>query len=542
MGRFKINRQQLPVKAHYFFFMAAMGPILPFLQVYGKQMGVSALVMGCINAVLPLLYLLAKPFSGYLVDRFRGWRKHIFMGLLAATSGCFVLMYLLPPLRGPVLPESGVFSNENCLDVTSCTAMNLTVTNSCSDDGRRSSCSWNCSQAGLFNASMYFSATVEANISHTTSCFVDQDYPGVRCWANDSCSIRCDDSAYESECVYSSPTFLGFVVLMSFGLIGYNVCNSISDAVCFDVLGEGGQMSFGRQRVWGSIGFGIAALMAGYSVDLWATSNTVKSYTPAFALVFGFACVDLVCCLNRLHLPIMSSTDSIVKDVWELVKIKPISIFLSFATVVGILDSFVIFFLFWYMEDLAKSTGYTHDIKLIEGVTVFAETLGGEIIFFSLSGKILKKIGYGYSFVCCFAAYALRLLLISVAPQPWWIAFFELFMQGPTYALSYTTIVSYASVVAPPGTSATVQGIVAGIDDGLGFALGSFIGGMLYKHYSGIVTLRIFASLAATASIVYLITHLTYLRHLMPATNTRDKTEWKSPEEAAEVCVSATEK
>ena len=41
-------------------------------------------------------------------------------------------------------------------------------------------------------------------------------------------------------------------------------------------------------------------------------------------------------------------------------------------------------------------------------------------------------------------------------------------MQGPTYALCYTTIVAYASVVAPPGTSATVQGIVAGIDDGLG--------------------------------------------------------------------------
>lgn len=41
-------------------------------------------------------------------------------------------------------------------------------------------------------------------------------------------------------------------------------------------------------------------------------------------------------------------------------------------------------------------------------------------------------------------------------------------MQGPTYALCYTTIVAYASAVSPPGTSATVQGIVAGMDDGLG--------------------------------------------------------------------------
>lgn len=43
-------------------------------------------------------------------------------------------------------------------------------------------------------------------------------------------------------------------------------------------------------------------------------------------------------------------------------------------------------------------------------------------------------------------------------------------MQGPTYALCYTTIVAYASAVSPPGTSATVQGIVAGMDDGLGIS------------------------------------------------------------------------
>lgn len=40
-----------------------------------------------------------------------------------------------------------------------------------------------------------------------------------------------------------------------------------------------------------------------------------------------------------------------------------------------------------YLEDLAMATGYMGEIKLIEGLIVAAETLGGEIIFFSLSGK-----------------------------------------------------------------------------------------------------------------------------------------------------------
>lgn len=42
---------------------------------------------------------------------------------------------------------------------------------------------------------------------------------------------------------------------------------------------------------------------------------------------------------------------------------------------------------FRYLEDLAAATGYAHNIKLLEGLTVAAETLGGEVLFFSLSGK-----------------------------------------------------------------------------------------------------------------------------------------------------------
>lgn len=52
-------------------------------------------------------------------------------------------------------------------------------------------------------------------------------------------------------------------------------------------------------------------------------------------------------------------------------------------------------------------------------------------------------------------------------------------MQGSSYALCYTCIVAYASAISPPGTTATIQGLVAGMDDGLGFAIGSLIGGQM---------------------------------------------------------------
>lgn len=116
---------------------------------------------------------------------------------------------------------------------------------------------------------------------------------------------------------------------------------------------------------------------------------------------------------------------------------------------------------------MAKSTG-TSNVKLIEGLVVAAETLGGEVIFFSLSGKILERFGHVHSFSMCFVNYGLRLGLISVVPNPWWILPIEFALQGPTYALTYTTIVAYAAAIAPPGASATMQGIAAGMDDGFG--------------------------------------------------------------------------
>lgn len=101
------------------FLILAMGPILPFLPVYGKQLGISPLIMGSITAILPILFLIAKPAFGFVVDYFRAWRKLIFITLLAVTSGCYILMYFLPILPGPILPDHQ-FQNISCSSLPSC--------------------------------------------------------------------------------------------------------------------------------------------------------------------------------------------------------------------------------------------------------------------------------------------------------------------------------------------------------------------------------------------------------------------------------------
>ncbi|CAG5076595.1 Similar to Mfsd6: Major facilitator superfamily domain-containing protein 6 (Mus musculus) [Cotesia congregata] len=511
-----------------------MGPILPYLSVYGKQLGISPLVMGSVTGILPVLYLLSKPVFGFLVDYFRNQRKLIFICLLIMGSLSLVLLYFLPSPAGEFhkyLNKTIDITYSKC-NIEPC----LNQTRGKNYQNRAISyhadltCLNKCQQEKILNVSTVLVSEASEllpicidNVDFNNTCH--NNHTAVEC--NVTCLIN--DIDIVEEYLYYSARFWGFVILMALGCICFNVANSIS---------EGSSMGYGRQRVWGSIGWGITALLAGYAIDLVSEDEYYKSYTPAFILVIVFTGFDIISC-TKLQLPIMSRSDNIAKDVWKLLKLPKIYIFLIFATIAGIIDSFLIYFLFWYIEDLAKQTDFLSQIKLIEGLVVAAQTLGGEVLVFSLSGKILKKFGYGYTMTFCFVCYSIRLLLISLSPNPWWIVLIELFMQGPSYALCYTIIVGFASVVAPPGTSATVQGIVAGMDDGFGFALGSFIGGILYKMIGGAMTLRLFSLLSILTAISYLILYVTILKDGMPKTkneSSRDNIKWKSPQDAAEDC------
>jgi hypothetical protein len=69
------------------------------------------------------------------------------------------------------------------------------------------------------------------------------------------------------------------------------------------------------------------------------------------------------------------------------------------------------------------------------------------------------------SLVLC--AFGVRFVIYSLLKNPWWCLPVELF-QGFTFGLFYATMASYASIVAPPGTEATVQGTVGAVFEGIG--------------------------------------------------------------------------
>ncbi|XP_028164395.1 major facilitator superfamily domain-containing protein 6 [Ostrinia furnacalis] len=519
--KFKIDRGLLPIKAHFFFFFAALGPLLPQMNVFGRQLGVSPGVMGLITAVLPLLWAAAKPLFGYVVDYWPAHRKLVFMLLITIMTGSYCCLWFLPM---PEPPDAEPPILEYVYTLNDTIYLKKYTHDTYLD---KYSCHWNCSTSSNFAAylsnSTYINTLYVDDTVRNDSCslfhmeFDDVRQGEVTCVPKIDCNLLCfeedmtvnrsrrDVSNFSDEHLvvdytkdglgakdiyaktkvahrtveeksddgsfYMTASFWAFVVLMCLGTVAFNVANCIGDAVCFDVLGPERSSKYGAQRAWGTAGYGITALLGGWLVDS-VSSGEYKDFTPAFVVAIAATAVDLYSC-RALTLPALSSPEDSGAALRQVLKMPRVLVFIVFAVVAGTFDSFIIYYMFWFLEELAEKTGHMAQIKLIEGVVVAGQSFIGELLFFYFSGKIIKRWGYGPTMSFSLLCYGLRMVFISLIQHPWHLVFIESIMQGPTYALCYSCIVGYAAHVAPEGYSATVQGIVAGMDDGVGKSLSS---------------------------------------------------------------------
>lgn len=84
------------------------------------------------------------------------------------------------------------------------------------------------------------------------------------------------------------------------------------------------------------------------------------------------------------------------------------------------------------------------------------QCFGGELPFFFISGKLLKKIGHVNAMSLVLFGFGVRFFCYSLLTNPWYVLPVEL-LNGVTFGVFYATMASYASIVAPPGTEATMQ-------------------------------------------------------------------------------------
>lgn len=149
---------------------------------------------------------------------------------------------------------------------------------------------------------------------------------------------------------------------------------------------------------------------------------------------------------------------TIIKDIRKLLGDIRIYVYILWCISIGLFTALIWNFLFWLIEDLASNQGCDSQqwVKSLEGILIAVQCLIGETPFFFFSGWILNKLGHIHSMTLIMLVFSIRLILYSVIPNPWWFLPVEL-LNGFTFGLFYSCMVSYASILAPTGTEATMQ-------------------------------------------------------------------------------------
>lgn len=221
----------------------------------------------------------------------------------------------------------------------------------------------------------------------------------------------------------------------------------------------------------------------------WVADGGEKDYSITFYFADILLLLVLVC-FCFLEVEVEKSEGEFMRDVFKLIRLVHIDIFMLMMLLLGTCWGFLEAFLFVFLIELNASS-------TMLGITV---TLGAVVglPFLYISDIIVKKTGRIVLLLGGFFVYALRFIGYSFITNPWLSLPFEA-LEAVTVHLMGISMSLFCASAAPQGLLATLHGLAGSVHYSIGRGVGSFVGGYLISIYGTRNTFRIFG-IAATAS------------------------------------------
>ncbi|WAQ98189.1 MFD6A-like protein [Mya arenaria] len=515
----EVNRQLFPVKLMYFFFFAGQGAILPFIPVYMRQLGLSATETGIIYGVMPFVAFFVRPLIGVLSDKIQN-HKAVLIVCVLLTGVLYNLLLLTPTkqthdnsahaitvhmqcshddsfIRDCMVAHGGCeIGFKQALDANNFTEISKTCVFQCSVERDSIKAGSTCFTADVGTLSgvtcgsvvmtSCFKVTLRAysqmkfrwEIARIEATHADYDlknltFNGTNYWqllceseTVFNCNFHCTPEINQ-KCMSTissddklSETFWIFLIIFLFCNIAISPVKNLIAAIAYDILGEK-RGSWGRQRLWGTVGYIIFAVASTFVMDAISQNTNNVDYSVSFYI---FLALLISSCVVGYFLKLSENIHcgQLFKNILGLLKYPKVVVFLIAMACYGIMNGVIEAFLFWYLIMLGAS-------QKILGLCLVFQCVP-EIIMLQFAGKIIKRIGHmSCLHIACFG-YAIRFFCYSIIPGPWYVLPVEL-LHCLTFALMYAAASSFASEISPEGMSATAQGLVGGLYFGFGMML-----------------------------------------------------------------------
>lgn len=297
-------------------------------------------------------------------------------------------------------------------------------------------------------------------------------------------------------------TFLLLIPIVAVYAFFFAPIIPLVDNAVMAMLGERGG-EYGRQRVWGAYGWGIAAAIIGLIIQRSGLQWSFIGFLTLWLVLLAIG--------TRLPMVVKSAGGKFWQELRSLLANRHWILFLAVALIEGMSLGIFLNFLFLYLEDMGAS-------RTIMGLSLTAATVS-EILVFLYSRKLLARWSAQFLLAVSMIFIVIRALAYVNMTAPWQVLFINL-LHGPTFALLWTSGVAYANKMAPPGLGATAQGVFAGTVMGLGSAIGAFSGGFLYDAYGAVVAFQ-WAGMASLLALILFtwVNRRSFVRQLQPIKN-----------------------
>lgn len=271
--------------------------------------------------------------------------------------------------------------------------------------------------------------------------------------AEDTVNVKADSNDFEFYQFWIFAFF--FNVIYDCGISVF----ALTDAACCETVHNLGK-EFGKERMWGAIGWGLFAPIGGFLDDY------TGDYLAA-SILFGVMNVLMLMNLSRMNMDKPHFPQNILRNVGTVARSRTFLCFEVWTLINGIGFGIIWYSLVWFVASIGGD-------KLVCGLVHAIQCCVGEVPFMFFSGKILQKVGRANVITLSLLASCARFLWYSQLQNPWLVLLSE-WTHGVTYGLFYTTMAAFAKENAKPGTEATIQAIVFSAYDSLGKSFTPFL-------------------------------------------------------------------
>lgn len=469
----QVNRKLLLPKFFYFCFFSAWGSLLPYLALYFKQLLLTPSQVGILLGLKPFVNFLATPVWGAIVDKFHIHKFAVVVSMIALITSTFA-MCLVP---GP--EQQKVVISNHCNRTDLADFMQMT--------GQE------------IDKMVVLGAESE---SDSISFFFSKNrWP----WVMDFLTTNLDqDPVHVKYKIDASRTFTSLFLITLFGTLIAAPALALVDTATLQLLGKETHR-YGRQRLTGSLGWGMGAFIVGASLQTThrcslSKNREIVDYIPAFYVFAVMMTLGLIVAVKfKFKEKGKGGQGTTLAVGLSALKSPTYVMFLFTALYLGFLMAFIKTFLFWHLKDLG---GTQLLFSVISAVNCVAE-----VSMYFLSEKIIKKIGQIRVLYLGLICYSIRLFYYSVIPYTWMVLAVEL-LPGITTAAVWAACLSYVSLNSKPGSQTTMQCILHGVHWGLGYGGGEVIGGILVHHYGAPTTFVLFGILCIVVLLLYILINM----------------------------------